>query len=85
MSTVQLGALNAEILQNLGVIAENESVLARVAKYLRKVVKEMTKDKTLMTKEDFFAMVDEAKEEIEAGKGHTFANVEELDKYIRSL
>ena len=85
MSTTQIGALNAEILQSLGVIAGDESVLARVAKYLRKVAKEMTADPTLMSKEEYFASLDEAEKEIAEGKGHTFASVEELDRYIRSL
>ena len=38
-----------------------------------------------MTKEEFFQMIDEAKQEINEGKGHRFASVEELDRYIRSL
>lgn len=81
MTTSQMGALNAEILQNLGVIAEDETVLARVAKYLRKVVKEMADDSAEMTKEEFFARVEEAREQ----PGKRFDSVEELDKYIRSL
>ncbi|MBQ9363814.1 MAG: hypothetical protein IJT97_10430 [Bacteroidaceae bacterium] len=81
MTAIQIGALNAEILHNLGVIAENESVLNRVAKYLRRVAKEVTKDSTLMTKEEYFHMLDEA----EKGPSKRFANIEELDKYINSL
>jgi len=81
MSNAQIGAMNAEILQNLGVIAEDESMLKRVAKYLRKVVKEMTDDPTEMTKEEFFRRVDEAQN----GPSKRFESVEELDKYIRSL
>ena len=81
MTAMQMGALNAEILQNLGVIAENESVLTRVAKYLRRVVKEMTDDPTEMTKEEFLEMVDKANQ----GPTMSFNSVEELDKYIRSL
>ena len=63
MSTAQLGALNAEIIRNLGVIAEDESVLARVAKYLRKVVKEMKADPTLVSEEEFFASLNRGEEE----------------------
>ena len=81
MTTSQMGVLNAEILQNLGVIAEDETVLARVAKYLRRVVKEMAADSAEMTKEEFFARVEEAREQ----PGKRFDSVEELDKYIRSL
>ena len=61
MTAAQAGALNAEILRNLGTLAESETMLNRVAKYLRKLVKESEADSTLMTKEEFFARVDEAK------------------------
>lgn len=77
MTAVQM---NAEILRNMSIIAEDEKLLKRVAKYLRKVVAEK-KDPTRFTKEDFFARVEKAKE----GPSMEFANAEELDKYIRSL
>ena len=46
MTTIQL---NAEILRNLGTLAEDESMLKRVAKYLRKLVAEKQEDPTLIT------------------------------------
>lgn len=58
MTAIQL---NAEILRNLGAIAEDESMMKRVAKYLRKLVAEKESDPTLFTKEEFFAHIDEAK------------------------
>lgn len=81
MTTAQTGALNAEILRNLGTLAESETMLNRVAKYLRKLMKEREADPTLMTKEEFFARVDEAK------KGPTFElkdgeTIEDLIKRI---
>ena len=63
MSNAELGALNADILRNLGIVAENEGALRRVAKYLHRVVREMTADPTEMTKEEFFRRIDEAKKE----------------------
>ena len=78
MTAVQL---NAEILRNLGSIAEDESMLKRVAKYLSKLVAEKEADPTLMTKEEFFQMIDEAKK----GPSKRFDSVEELDRYISSL
>ena len=36
--------LNAEMLRNMSIIAEDESLLKRVAKYLRKVVAEKAAD-----------------------------------------
>ena len=81
MTTIQLNALNAQMWRDLGTIAEDEGMMRRVAKYLRKVVKEMNADPTLMTREDFKARIEDARKQ----KGKSFANVDELDKYIRSL
>jgi uncharacterized short protein YbdD (DUF466 family) len=85
MTAAQTGALNAEILRNLGTLAESETRLKRVAKYLRKLVKESEADPTLMTKEEFFARVDEAREEIRQGKGKRFSNPEEMNAWLNSL
>ena len=84
MTAIQIANMNAEILRNLGILAEDENMLNRVAKYLRKLVREK-EDPTLMSKEEFFAQIDEAEREIAEGKGKSFSNVEELDRYIRSL
>ena len=80
MTAIQMGALNAEILRNLGTIAEDEDMLTRVAKYLRKLVGQK-KDPTLFTKEEFCGRIDEARKQ----PGKSFANVDDLDKYIRNL
>ena len=77
MTSVQL---NAQIWRDMGILADSEPMMKRVAKYLRKLVKEKV-DPTLMTKEEFFAKIERAEEQ----PGKSFANVEELDKYIRSL
>ena len=69
--------MNAEILRNMSIIAEDENLLKRVAKYLRKLVAEK-EDSALMTKEEFFAKIDRARKQ----PGKQFANVEELDQYI---
>lgn len=55
-------------------------MLKRVAKYLRKLVAEK-EDSTLMTEEEFFAKIERAEKQ----PGKSFASVDELDKYIRSL
>ncbi len=75
MTAIQL---NAEILRNMSIIAEDETLLKRAAKYLRKLVSEK-EDSTLFTKEEFFARIDKAKKQ----SGKQFPNVEELDQYIR--
>ena len=69
------------MLRNMSIIAEDESLLKRAAKYLRKLVAEKLADPTEMTREEFFARVEKARRQ----PGKEFANVEELDRYIRSL
>ena len=78
MTAIQM---NAEILRKMSIIAEDENLLKRAAKYLRKLVSERKADHTLMTKEEFFQMLDKA----EKGPSKRFDSVEELDRYIRSL
>lgn len=75
MTAIQL---NAEILRNMSIIAEDETLLKRAAKYLRKLVSEK-EDSTLFTKEEFFARIDKARKQ----PGKQFSSVEELDQYIR--
>lgn len=82
MTAVQL---NAEILRNLGAIAEDESMLKRVAKYLRKLVSEKEADHTLFTKEEFFARVDEAREQIKRGEGVEMLPDESLDDFLKRV
>ena len=77
--------LNAEILRNLGALAEDESMLKRVAKYLRKLVSEKEADPTLLSKEDFFASVDEAREQIKRGEGVEMLPDESLDEFLNRV
>ena len=84
MTALQIANINAEILRNLGTLAEDENMLNRVAKYLRKLVKEK-EDPTLMSKEEFFAKLDEAEREIAEGKCITFDNMDEMNAWLNSL
>ena len=72
--------LNAEILRNMSIIAEDENLLKRVAKYLRKLVAEKD-NSALLTKEDFFARIEKPKKQ----PGKSFSNVDELERYINNL
>jgi len=73
--------MNAELLRNMSIIAEDENLLKRAAKYLRKLVAEKQADPTKLTREEFFARIEEARKQ----PGKKFDSVEELDKYIQSL
>ena len=43
------------------------------------------KDDTLMTKEEFFAGIDEAREQIKRGEGVTFTNLDEMNAWLNAL
>ena len=84
MTAAQQNAMNTELWQGIGYIADDETLMRRLSRYVKRLVKEKS-DPTLMTKEEFFARVDEARREYDEGKYHTFDTVEDLDRYIRSL
>ena len=77
--------LNADIYQNLAVLSEDKSMLNKAAKYIRRLVKQMTEDPTCMSKEEFFARVDEAREEIRQGKGVRMLPNESLDDFLKRV
>ena len=77
--------LNAEIYRSLGILSEDEGMLKRAAKYLSRLAKQMTDDPTCMTKEEFFARIDEAEREIAEGKGITFTNQAEMNAWLNAL
>ena len=52
--------LNAELYRAMGKIADDETLMAKVLKYVKRLAAKK-EDPTLMTKEEFFARVDEAK------------------------
>ena len=82
MTAIQL---NAEILRNLGALAEDEGMLKRVAKYLRKLVAAKEAAPTLMSKEEFFDRVDEAREQIKRGEGVEMLPDESLDEFLNRV
>ncbi|MCR4917025.1 MAG: hypothetical protein K6A96_14875 [Prevotella sp.] len=82
MTAIQM---NAEILRNLGTLAEDESMLKRVAKYLRKLVAEKESDSTEMSREEFIARVEKAEKDIDEGKGITFTNRDDMNAWLNSL
>lgn len=77
MTAIQM---NAEILRNMSIIAEDEQLLKRAAKYLRKLAAEK-EDSTRFSKEEFFARIDKAKE----GPTYELKEGESIDDLIRRL
>lgn len=85
MTAIQLNSMNIELWQSIGAIADSESLMKRLTKYAKKLVAEKKADPTEMSKEEFFARIDEAEREIAEGKGTTFTNREEMNKWLNSL
>ena len=84
MTAIQMNAQYVQLWQNIGAIADSESLMKRLARYVAKLVKEK-EDSTLMSKEDFFARVDEAEREIAEGKGTRFTDKAEMNAWLNSL
>jgi ribonucleotide reductase beta subunit family protein with ferritin-like domain len=59
MTLAQQNTMNTELWQSIGYIADDDALMRRLTRYAKKLAKE--KDPTLMTKEEFFARVDAAK------------------------
>ena len=82
MTAIQL---NAEILRNMSIIAEDENLLKRAAKYLRRLAAEKEAKPTLLSEEEFFARVDEAREQIKRGEGVEMLPNESLDEFLERV
>ena len=53
--------MNAELFRAMGEIAEDEGLMTKLVKYVKRLAAQKKSDLTLMTKEEFFRRVDEAK------------------------
>lgn len=75
--------LNAELLRNMSIIAEDEKLLMRAAKYMRKLVAEKQKDSTLMTEEEFYAKLDKAEKLYSQGEYTTLLPGESVTEMLK--
>lgn len=85
MTAAQQNAMNTELWQGIGYIADDETLMRRLSRYVKRLAKEKADDPTLMTKEEFFARVDESREQIRRGEGIRFSNREEMNNWLNSL
>ena len=76
--------LNAQIWRDMAEIADSEPLMKQLAKYLKKLVAKKT-DQTLMTKEEFFAKLDEAERQIERGEYSVMLPGEDLTEHLKRL
>ena len=82
MTAIQM---NAEMLRNMSIIADDENLLKRAAKYLRKLVAEKQAAPTLIPRDEFFDSLERGEEQYRQGKTHQINSVEELHSFLNSL
>ncbi len=85
MANLQANAIDAGLLHDINLISGDESLMKRLTRYVSKLVREKAADPTLMTKEEFFRMIDEAKEQARQGKVRSFDSVDEMNRWLNSL
>lgn len=81
MNAIQM---NAELFRQLSVIAEDEGLMAKLLRYARRLTSTKP-DPTLMTKQEFFANVDEALEQAKQGRVHRMQPSESLDDFLNRM
>ena len=85
MTATQLKRMNTELWQNIGAIADDDGLMRRLAQDTRRLVKEKEKDPTLMSKEEFFARIEEAEREAERGEYSVLLPGEDLTAHLKRL
>ncbi len=83
MTAIQLNSMNTELWQGIGAIADSEPLMRRLTKFVRKLVKEREADPTLMTKEEYYAMLDKAEQQIARGEGMKMQPGEDLKDFLK--
>jgi hypothetical protein len=76
--------MNAELSRQLSIIVKDESLMAKMLKYAKKLTASKA-DPTLMTKEEFFAKIDESLEQARQGRVHRIESKAELNQFLNSL
>lgn len=79
MTAVQL---NAEVLRAINDISDDETLMNKVLKYIKKLTAKK-EDPTLMTKEEFFAKIERAEQQIANGEGMRMLPDEDLTTFLR--
>ena len=78
--------INAELFQCLSVIAEDEGFMKRATKYIKKLAEQKQReDETLVTKDEFFARIDESLKQAKRGEGKRFDDKEGMNAWLNSL
>ena len=73
--------VNAELFRTMGEIADDEGLMRKLLKYAKKLADSKKSDSTMMTEEEFFARVDEAKK----GNSYRMLPDEDLTTFLRRI
>ena len=84
MTALQHQAMNTQLWQNIGAIADSEPLMRRLARYVAKLVKEKN-DPTLMSKEEYLAKLEKAEQQIARGEYSVLLPDEDLTQHLRRL
>lgn len=76
--------MNAELFRTIAIIAEDEGLMTKLLKYVKKLAAKK-EDPTLMTKEEFFAKIERAEQQIERGEYSVLLPGEDLSTHLRRL
>ena len=79
MTAVQL---NAEVLRAMSEIADDEALMTKLLKYIKKLAAKK-EDPTLMTKDEFFAKIERAEQQIARGEGMRMLPDEDLTAFLK--
>ncbi|MBQ8957361.1 MAG: hypothetical protein IJ057_02480 [Bacteroidales bacterium] len=82
MTTIQM---NADVYRSLSIIAEDSDLMKKAMVYLRKLARQKQEDDALMTKDEFFSMIDRRMEDYEKGEYLSFSSPEEMHRYLEAL
>ncbi len=82
MTTVQLDAMNTQLWQNIGAIADSKPLMKQLAAYVAKLAREK-RDSSLMTKEEFLDKLDYAEAQIDRGEGMKMMPDEDLTTFLK--
>lgn len=79
--------LHAQCFGALQIISQDEDMMRKAVRALQRIVEKMKKtdDPTLMTKEEFFRRVDQARGEYERGQGVEFSTKESMRAYLMNI
>ncbi len=79
MKTLQL---NSEFFAVMSQVADDEALMKKIINYAKKLVKKKT-DETLMTKEEYFKMLDESEKQYAEGKYTTLLPGESVTDMLK--